>query len=81
MSNGQVINIGSEAAFDTLLSRAKTANLPVVVDFTAAWCQPCKVMAPVYDGLAKEVSLTSSAEAGDILARIAETREECNTDS
>ncbi|KAK9893714.1 hypothetical protein P389DRAFT_107359 [Cystobasidium minutum MCA 4210] len=54
MSNGSVINIGSESAFDTLLSRAKSANLPVVVDFTATWCGPCKVMSPVYDGLAKE---------------------------
>jgi thioredoxin 1 len=44
--------IQDEAEFDTLL---ETAPL-FVVDCTASWCGPCKLIAPLIDQLAEEYS-------------------------
>jgi len=39
--------------FDAIISRAKEENKVVLVDYTAAWCGPCKVISPVLDKFAE----------------------------
>ncbi|OUC15400.1 MAG: thioredoxin [Alkalinema sp. CACIAM 70d] len=42
--------IDNEAAFDTLVSTESV----LVVDCTATWCGPCKLVAPLMDQLAED---------------------------
>jgi thioredoxin 1 len=50
---GGVVNVLTDANFDEAVAGV---TLPLLVDFWADWCMPCKMMTPVVETMAKDYS-------------------------
>ena len=49
---GNVIEL-TDSIFDEVVYKS---DIPVLVDFWAAWCAPCRMMAPIIEEIANEYS-------------------------
>ena len=71
MASPQIVHLTDDTFDDTI----KNAKGPVLVDFFADWCGPCKVIAPLLDQIADEMAGVATVakvnvdENGDVSSR------------
>ncbi len=77
LADGPVCGVCKEKLLDpqpfaltdsTFANYISKTELPVVVDFWAAWCGPCKMMAPFFAEAAKQMPLVRFAKVDTELA-------------
>lgn len=54
MAGGKVITVHSQAEWDQQHAEATNSGAAIVVDFSATWCGPCRMISPEFEKLSLE---------------------------